>query len=230
MLVKEELAKLRDGDNSALERLFKEYSRPIYREALMKNGGNQKAAAKAVLEAFYNINAIAKKGTPQDSEIAVSVLARAQKEEKIEEICLNAVLKSLMETINASEKNDTAIADSGAWVNGKKMETVAQHVAQVNAEQSATVDGHEVVNDATGNEENLLIQDYPDDVLEGVEMEAKRKKTSKQNIIMLVVIIILMLFLAWSLIGIILAVNPSTSHIDIGFGAFINMIRKLIGW
>ncbi len=237
MLVKEELTKLRGGDEAALETLFKDYSHQIYREALIKNNGNQKAAAKAVLDTFYNINAIAKNGSAEDNEAVVSVLNRAQQEQKIEDLCLNTVWRSLSGMISSEEQNDTAISDSNTWINGRKMETVSEHVATVHEASQSSAETTVLNNAANGQAADpqeevsrLLLQDYPDDVIEGVEMEAKRKKMSKWNIVMLVIICILILFLVWSLLGIILAITPSTSHINIGFGPFINGIRRLIGW
>ena len=236
MLVKEELAKLRGGDREALEALFKNYSHEIYREALIKNNGNQKAAAKAVLDTFYNINAIAKDGNAQEIETAAAVLKRVEQEKKIEGLCLDAVWRSLNDRVSANEPSDTVIVNNEAWINGKKMETVAHHAATMNEAyqyQQTEQLNHEIPQPMLTQDEegknNVLLEDYPDDVIEGLEMETKRKKMSKQNIVMLVIIIVLVLFLVWSLLGIVLAMNQATDDVDyLGFNWFITTIKNLI--
>lgn len=240
MLINDVLAKMREGDVSALKTLFDKYGRQIYREALVSCKGDHKAAAKKVLDVFNAMNNIAKREQEAGDQKIAAVLSKAEQAEKIENACLNAVWSSLSNSFDENVKTqramaNSAIANQSAWINGKKMETVSEHVAQVRVDEEQREKERLENPDGENDFENkipsdLLLQAYPDDVIEGSEMEAKRKKVSKRSVLMLVVIVILIIFLLWSILGIILAVTPSTAHIDIGFGGFINGIKRLFGW
>ncbi|MBQ9833156.1 MAG: hypothetical protein IJO48_05420 [Clostridia bacterium] len=235
----DELQKLRDGGNEAFKNLYKKYSSSIYREALIAYDGDKKRAAKKVWDTFYRLWELVKNDA--DDQAVFGVFTHAESAKNIEEACMNTVWRSLsgvMDHADSRKSESSSVAVSNAndgilWTEGIKLESVAEHSAhqtvqnvQTDQEQMQTDDNEPPFED----ENNLLLQEYPDDVLEGSEMENKRREINKKSILALIVIIILTLFLLWSVIGIVLGLSPSTQHINIGFWPFINAIRKVLGW